>query len=116
MADVDKKSVIIGERNRVAIKRLRSAMDKGRNKIAILYGGGHMRDLGRQLREEFDLIPSGVEWITAWSISKRKVNTSSLPFLMTMALLIISSVLVLDLWFWKLFVGTAVNWVSKVRR
>lgn len=128
MSDVEEKSVIIGERNRVAIENLRRVMDKGQNKIAILYGGGHMPDLGRRLREEFDLVPSGVEWITAWSIRKRKLNTSSLPFLKTMArasgwplnryqtlaLLIFSSVLALDLWFWELFFGTAVDWVSDV--
>ncbi|XP_045789163.1 uncharacterized protein LOC123884177 isoform X4 [Trifolium pratense] len=127
-AELDEKSVIIGERNRVAIERLRSAMDKGHNKIAILYGGGHMPDLGRRLREEFDLIPSGLEWITAWSIRKRKDNTSSLPFLkttakasgwpldryQTLALLIFSSVLALDLWIWGLLFGTAVNLVSYV--
>ncbi|XP_045789159.1 uncharacterized protein LOC123884177 isoform X1 [Trifolium pratense] len=126
--ELDEKSVIIGERNRVAIERLRSAMDKGHNKIAILYGGGHMPDLGRRLREEFDLIPSGLEWITAWSIRKRKDNTSSLPFLkttakasgwpldryQTLALLIFSSVLALDLWIWGLLFGTAVNLVSYV--
>ncbi|CAI8594771.1 unnamed protein product [Vicia faba] len=127
-ADVEEKSVIIGERNRVAIEALKTALDKGNNRIAILYGGGHMPDLGRRLREEFDLIPSGVEWITAWSIRKRKLNTSSLPFLKTMArasgwplnryqtlaLLIFSSVLALDLWFWELFFGTTVDWVTEV--
>ncbi|CAJ2636829.1 unnamed protein product [Trifolium pratense] len=127
-ADVEEKSVIIGERNRVAIENLKSAMDKGQNKIAILYGGGHMPDLGRRLREEFDLVPSNVEWITAWSIRKTKLNTNSLPFLKTMAkasgwplnryqtlaLLIFSSFLALDLWFWELLFGSAVNWVSDV--
>lgn len=127
-ADVEEKSVIIGERNRVAIEALRTALDNGNNRIAILYGGGHMPDLGRRLREEFDLIPSGVEWITAWSIRKRKLNTSSLPFLKTMAkasgwplnryqtlaLLIFSSVLAVDLWFWELFFGSTVDWVSEV--
>lgn len=127
-ADVEEKSVIIGERNRVAIENLKRAMDKGQNKIAILYGGGHMPDLGRRLREEFDLVPSGVEWVTAWSIRKRKLDTSSLPFLktvarasgwplnryQTLALLIFSSILAVDLWFWELFFGTTVNWVSDV--
>lgn len=127
-ADVEEKSVIIGERNRIAIETLRTALDEGHNKIAILYGGGHMPDLGRRLREEFDLIPSSVQWITAWSIRKRDLNTSSFPFLKTMArasgwplnryqtlaLLIFSSVLALDLWFWELFFGTAVNWVSEL--
>ena len=127
-ADVEEESVIIGERNKVAIDTLRAAMDEGRNRIAILYGGGHMPDLGRRLREEFDLVPSNVQWITAWSIRKRYLNTSSFPFLkamakasgwplnryQTLALLIFSSVLALDLWFWELFFGTAVNWVSEI--
>lgn len=127
-ADVEEKSVIIGERNRVAIETLRRAMDKGHNRFAILYGGGHMPDLGRRLREEFDLTPSSVQWVTAWSIRKRDLNTNSFPFLKTMArasgwplnryqtlaLLIFSSVLALDLWFWELFFGTTVNWVSEV--
>ncbi|XP_061348383.1 uncharacterized protein LOC133293798 [Gastrolobium bilobum] len=127
-ADVEEESVIIGERNRVAIETLRTVMEKGYNRIAILYGGGHMPDLGRRLREEFDLVPSSVQWITAWSIRKRDLNTSSFPFLKTMArasgwplnryqtlaLLIFSSVLALDLWFWELLFGTAVDWVSEV--
>lgn len=125
-ADVEEKSVIIGERNRAAVEALRRAMDEGHNKIAILYGGGHMPDLGRRLREEFDLIPSQVQWVTAWSIRNRYLKSSSLPFLkamaevsgwplnryQTLALAIFSSVLALDLWFWELFFGTAVNWVS----
>ncbi|ESW24827.1 hypothetical protein PHAVU_004G163700 [Phaseolus vulgaris] len=126
-ADVEEKSVIIGERNRVAIEALKAAMNKGHNRIAILYGGGHMPDLGRRLREEFDLVPSNVKWITAWSIRKRDLNTNSFPFLkkiakasgwplnryQTLALLIFSSVLAVDLWFWELFFGTALNWVSE---
>ncbi|KAK8523164.1 hypothetical protein V6N13_113119 [Hibiscus sabdariffa] len=127
-ADVEERSVIIGERNRAAIEALTRAIDDGHNKIAILYGGGHMPDIGRRLREEFDLVPSRVQWVTAWSITKRDFQSSSLPFLKTMAevsgwplnryqtlaLLIFSSVLALDLWFWELFCGTAVNWISEI--
>ncbi|KAI8023643.1 hypothetical protein LOK49_LG03G01367 [Camellia lanceoleosa] len=127
-ADVEEKSVIIGERNRAATEALQRAIDEGHNKIAILYGGGHMPDLGRRLRDEFDLIPSGVQWITAWSIQNQNLTTSSLPFLKTMAevlgwplnryqtlaLLLFSSVLALDLWFWELFFGTTVDWISHV--
>lgn len=126
-ADLEEGSVIIGERNRAAIEALRQAIDDGHNRIAILYGGGHMPDLGRRLREEFDLNPSGVRWITAWSIRNRDLNISSLPFLkemaemsgwplnryQTLALLIFSAVLALDLWFWELFCGSALNWVSE---
>ncbi|KAI4350857.1 hypothetical protein L6164_005264 [Bauhinia variegata] len=127
-ADMEEESIIIGERNKSAIEALRRAIDDGHNRIAILYGGGHMPDLGRRLREEFDLIPTRVQWVTAWSIRKRNLNTSSLPFLKTMAklsgwplnryqtlaLLIFSSVLALDLWFWELFFGTVVDWTSQL--
>lgn len=126
-ADVEENSVIIGERNIAATEALKRAIDDGHNKIAILYGGGHMPDLGRRLREEFDLIPSHVQWITAWSIRNRDLESSSLPFLKTMAkvsgwplnryqtlaLLIFSSVLAVDLWFWELFCGTPANWISQ---
>lgn len=127
-ADVEEKSVIIGERNRAATEALRKAVSEGHNKIAILYGGGHMPDLGRRLREEFDLVPSQVQWITAWSIRNQNLTSDSLPFLKTMAevlgwplnryqtlaLLLFSSVLALDLWFWELFFGTTVDWISHV--
>jgi hypothetical protein len=126
-ADVEESSVIIGERNRAAVEALRRAIGEGHNRIAILYGGGHMPDLGRRLREEFELFPSRAQWVTAWSIRNRILNSNSLPFLRTMAkalgwplnryqtlaLLIFSSVLALDLWFWELFFGTAVDWVSQ---
>lgn len=126
-ADVEESSVIIGERNRAAVEALRRAIDEGHNRIAILYGGGHMPDLGRRLREEFELYPSRVQWITAWSIRNRILNSNSLPFLktlakvlgwplnryQTLALLIFSSVLALDLWFWELFFGSAVDWISQ---
>lgn len=124
--DLEDKSVIIGERNKAAVEALGRAMEEGHNKIAILYGGGHMPDLGRRLREEFDLEPKRVQWITAWSIRNRYLKSSSLPFLkamaevsgwplnryQTLALVIFSLVLALDLWFWELLCGTAVNWVS----
>lgn len=127
-ADVEEKSVIIGERNKAAIDALQRAIDDGHNKIAILYGGGHMPDLGRRLREDFDLVPTRVQWVTAWAIRKRDLRSNSIPFLktlaeisgwplnryQTLALLIFSSVLALDLWFWELFFGTTANWVSEI--
>lgn len=84
-ADVEEKSVIIGERNKAAIDALESAIEEGNNKIAILYGGGHMPDLGRRLREEFDLVPTQVQWVTAWAIRKRALQSNSFPFLKTLA-------------------------------
>ncbi|MCL7041584.1 hypothetical protein MKW94_029991 [Papaver nudicaule] len=125
-SDLEESSVIIGERNRVATLALQRAIDDGCNKIAILYGGGHMPDLGRRLREDFDMVPSQVEWVTAWSIRNKELESEAFPFLktlaevtgwplnryQTLALLIFSSVLAVDLWFWELFFGTTVDWIS----
>ncbi|KAI3992548.1 hypothetical protein MKX01_022639 [Papaver californicum] len=125
-SDVEESSVIIGERNRVATLALQRAIDDGCNKIAVLYGGGHMPDLGRRLREDFDMVPSQVEWVTAWSIRNKELESEAFPFLktlakvtgwplnryQTLALLIFSWVLALDLWFWELFFGTTVDWIS----
>ncbi|BAT05265.1 uncharacterized LOC4345464 [Oryza sativa Japonica Group] len=123
---IEEKSVIIGERNRVATEKIQEAINHGYKRIAVLYGGGHMPDLGRRLREELNMVPADVQWVTAWSIRSRELDRESLPFLKTMAevsgwplnryetlaLLIFSSVLAVDLWFWELLVGTAVNWAS----
>ncbi|KAG0465393.1 hypothetical protein HPP92_019557 [Vanilla planifolia] len=58
-AAVEENSVIIGERNRVATLALRTAIDCGHRRIALLYG--------------------------AWSITKKEPNIQSLPFLRTLA-------------------------------
>lgn len=125
-APAEDKSVIIGERNRVATDKIKGAINRGYKKIAVLYGGGHMPDLERRLREELNMVPSDVQWVTAWSIRSRELDQKSLPFLKTMAevsgwplnryetlaLLIFSSVLAVDLCFWELLVETGVNWAS----
>ncbi|CAN6456433.1 unnamed protein product [Victoria cruziana] len=129
-AAVEEKSVVIGERNRVALEALRKTLDGGYKRIAILYGGGHMPDLGRRLREDFNMVPSNVSWVTAWSITDDDQDGNirqSFPFLkalaelsgwplnryQTLALLIFSSVLALDLWFWELLFGTVVHWAAE---
>lgn len=128
-SDIEEKSVIIGERNRAATEALRRAIEQGHKRIGILYGGGHMPDLGRRLREEFDLVPSEVRWVTAWSIrNPTDLETSSYPILrkmaealrwplnryQTLALLIFSSVLALDLCFWELFFGSTIDWATQI--
>ncbi|CAH8271634.1 unnamed protein product [Arabidopsis lyrata] len=128
-SDIEEKSVIIGERNRAATEALRRAMEQGHKRIGILYGGGHMPDLGRRLREEFDLVPCEVRWVTAWTIrNPTDLETSSYPILrrmaealrwplnryQTLALLIFSSVLAVDLCFWELFFGSTIDWASQI--
>jgi hypothetical protein len=123
---VEEKSVIIGERNRVATEKIKEAINLGYKRIAVLYGGGHMPDLGRRLQGELNMVPADVQWLTAWSIRSRELDNKSFPMLKTLAevsgwplnryetlaLLIFSSVLAVDLWFWELLLGTAVDWAS----
>ncbi|XP_062196237.1 uncharacterized protein LOC133899275 [Phragmites australis] len=125
-APVEEKSVIIGERNKVATEKIKEAINRGYKRIAVLYGGGHMPDLGRRLGEELNMVPTDVHWVTAWSIRSRELDRKSIPMLKrmaevsgwplnryeTLALLIFSSVLAVDLWFWELLVGTVVDWAS----
>jgi pheromone shutdown protein TraB len=58
---VEEKLVIIGERNQVATEKIMEAINRGYKRIAVLYGGGHMPDLGRCLREELNMVPADVQ-------------------------------------------------------
>lgn len=116
------KSVIIGERNRAAMEELREAFRDGCKRVAIFYGGGHMPDMDRRLREEFGLVPKKVQWLTAWSIRSRrqigdgwlstflsllaKISGWPLDRYQTAALLLFSWVLALDLWFWEVLLNS----------
>ncbi|CAM6124292.1 unnamed protein product [Calypogeia fissa] len=117
-------SVIIGERNRVAMDELHQALHEGCRKIAVFYGSGHLPDMDARLRREFGLYPADIQWRTAWSIKRRgeiqqdalgdflgtmaRVSGWPLSRYQTMALLFISAALAVDLYFWELLLG-AVN-------
>lgn len=121
-------SVIIGERNRVALAELRAAFKERCSKVAVFYGSGHLPDMDRRLREDFDLYPTGINWRTAWAIKGRKLNAAgelsvflsslaeksgwALNRYQTLALLLISVVLAVDLWFWELFLGACNNYLE----
>lgn len=112
---MEEDSVIIGERNKAALEELKKAISRGEKRIAIFYGAGHMPDLGRKLRRDFSMVPTDVDWVTAWSIRKNKSKISGLffqkyigrylPFSKEMGkMLVVGSVscsfLLLDLWLW----------------
>ncbi|XP_024524752.1 uncharacterized protein LOC9632231 isoform X1 [Selaginella moellendorffii] len=114
-----KDSVIIGERNSVAMRELEAAIAEGCEKIAIFYGSGHLPDMDSRLRS-LGFFPQRLKWQTAWSIqsttrrssSEKNDNVFSLATLTkitnwplnryeTLALILFSSVLAVDLWFWE---------------
>ena len=44
-------------------------MASGKQKIAIFYGGGHMKDMQQRLLDDFDLVPVNTRWLVAWNMA-----------------------------------------------
>ncbi|CAK9227191.1 unnamed protein product [Sphagnum jensenii] len=122
-------SVIIGERNRVAMDELQEALRDGCKKVAIFYGSGHLPDMDSRLREQFGLEPIGINWRTAWLIKGRDFNPAGsfseflsalakasgwpLNRYQTLSLLLLSTIFALDLWFWELFLMGCNEYIQK---
>lgn len=60
-------TVIIGERNRVALEVLQSQIQQGKKRLAVFYGAAHFPDMQRRL-EQAGYKRVGEEWLAAWSI------------------------------------------------
>lgn len=69
-------SVIVGERNRVALEIFDREVKAGRNNLAIFYGAAHLPDMELRL-EKRGFHRAGERWITAWDIKPRKEEKSS---------------------------------------
>ena len=65
-------SVIITDRNKKALEVLKQQIAKGQKKIGIFYGAGHLADMDKRLRKDFNLQPESVTWLTAWDLAAKK--------------------------------------------
>lgn len=66
-------ALLIEDRNAACLKVLKSELDKGRKRIAIFYGAGHMPDFDRRLTSmEFGLERKESDWLTAWDLTTSK--------------------------------------------
>lgn len=73
-------STIITERNKKAFEVLTREIAKGRNKLAIFYGAGHLPDMQRRLEAEFAMRRTGTVWVSAWSLgSPEKAGPDAKP-------------------------------------
>lgn len=68
----EKGSVIISERNKTALKVLRQQIDGGKRKLGIFYGAGHLNDMDQRLRDDFQLQPVSITWLTAWDLAAKR--------------------------------------------
>ena len=62
-------STLISERNKRALEVLKREIDRGRHKLAIFYGAGHMPDMAQRLEKTWGLQVAGERWLTAWDMS-----------------------------------------------
>jgi hypothetical protein len=64
-------TVILTERNQVALKVLKKTLgDSKYKKIAIFYGAAHMPDMARRLEKEFGFRAIGSQWLPAWHMPR----------------------------------------------
>ena len=66
-------TVIIGERNRVALEVMAAQIAVGKKRLAIFYGAGHFPDMQKRL-EAMGFKKSGEEWLAAWSVPPQVVE------------------------------------------
>jgi hypothetical protein len=69
-------STLISGRNKIALEALQKQIDAGKRKIAIFYGGGHMPDMDKHLRDDFGLTPVETRWLTAWDLKAKEEKKS----------------------------------------
>jgi hypothetical protein len=61
--------LLVEDRNKACIKVLQQQLTAGKKKIAIFYGGAHMPDFDKRLKEDFGMKRTESEWITAWNLA-----------------------------------------------
>ena len=69
MFDGPEGSTIITERNKKAFEVLSREIAKGRKKIAVFYGAGHLPDMQRRLEQDYQMQQTGTQWLSAWSLA-----------------------------------------------
>jgi len=65
-------SAIITDRNEAALKVLRQEIKNGKKKIAVFYGAAHLPEFAKSLKKDFQMKPTGTDWIIAWDLTKDK--------------------------------------------
>jgi len=67
----EKGSTIITERNLIALDVLREQLAKGKKRLGIFYGAGHLADMSRRLVSDFGMKFTGEKWVEAWDLRSK---------------------------------------------
>lgn len=71
-------TILIHDRNEAVMKVFQRELAKGKKKIGIFYGVGHMADFDKRLREDFGLKWSDAQWLTAWDLRTKSTGFEDL--------------------------------------
>lgn len=78
-------TVILGDRNKAALKVLADTLAQGKKRISIFYGAAHMPDLAEHLRA-MGFTPVSCTWNTAWDLTIRPDQPSAMEKLLSEAM------------------------------
>ncbi len=68
LAHKDGKSTLLTERNTKAFQVMEKEMKKGKKKLAIFYGAGHLLDMHQRLIRDYKTTQTNLEWLDAWPL------------------------------------------------
>jgi len=68
------QTVLIAQRNAVAVEEVARAQAQGYRKTALLYGGLHGPDLDARLQREMGFKLKCVEWVTGKHVNREHMN------------------------------------------
>lgn len=69
-AEDGEESLLLGERNKAAIKVLKKQLRKGKKKLGLFYGAGHMQDLELRLQRDLGFTLENHRWLPAWKFPR----------------------------------------------
>jgi hypothetical protein len=64
-------STIVTERNKKALQVLAREVKRGKKRVAVFYGAGHLPDMQRRLERDFGMKRVRTEWLSAWSLVRK---------------------------------------------
>ena len=67
----DNGSTIIDHRNRKAFSVMEREIKRGKTRIGVFYGAGHLPDMEERLLRDFNMIRAGSVWLKAWSLETK---------------------------------------------
>lgn len=69
-------TVIITERNRIALKVMQAQLKQGKQRLAIFYGAAHLPVMEKELIQR-GFTKTKIEWVKAWAMPTQPATTSS---------------------------------------